>query len=73
MLKKVKFPLPELPSPVKGKFRFVKPSVVKVVGSYLLGTIMKPNLNVDIVVQMPRVCFVFLLKHTHSNLYDLKF
>ena len=28
---------------------------MKVVGSYLLGTVTKPDLNVDIAVQMPKV------------------
>ncbi|XP_078367178.1 nucleolar protein 6-like isoform X2 [Oculina patagonica] len=52
-----KFPLPSTSSPVKGKFCFRKPVSVKVVGSYLLGTVTKPDLNVDIIVQMPKECF----------------
>jgi len=40
---------------VKGKFCFQKPVSVKVVGSYLLGTETKPDLNVDIAVEMPKV------------------
>ncbi|KAJ7384542.1 Nucleolar protein 6 [Desmophyllum pertusum] len=52
-----KFPLPSTPSPVKGKFCFRRPVSVKVVGSYLLGTVTKPDLNVDIAVQMPKECF----------------
>jgi len=52
-----KFPLPPTPSPVKGKFCFQKPVSVKVVGSYLLGTETKPDLNVDIAVEMPKECF----------------
>jgi len=52
-----KFPLPSPPAPVKGKFCFHKPASVKVVGSYLLGTVTKPELNVDIAVQMPKECF----------------
>jgi len=50
-----KFPLPPTPSPVKGKFCFRKPVSVKVVGSYLLGTGTKPDLNVDMAVEMPKV------------------
>lgn len=53
--KGAKFPLPSPPAPVKGKFRFQRPASVKVVGSYLLGTVTKPDLNVDIAVQMPKV------------------
>ena len=52
---KVRFPLPRSPAPVKGKFRFQTPVAVKVVGSYLLGTVTKPNFNVDVSVQMPEV------------------
>lgn len=52
-----KFPLPSPPAPIKGKFRFHRPISVKVVGSYLLGTVTKPDLNVDISVQMPKECF----------------
>ncbi|CAH3109711.1 unnamed protein product [Porites lobata] len=55
--KGAKFPLPSPPAPVKGKFRFQRPASVKVVGSYLLGTVTKPDLNVDIAVQMPKECF----------------
>lgn len=51
----IRFPLPSTPSPVKGKFCFRKPVSVKVVGSYLLGTITKPQLNVDIAMEMPKV------------------
>lgn len=40
---------------MKGKFRFQRPASIKVVGSYLLGTVTKPDLNVDIAVQMPKV------------------
>ena len=28
---------------------------MKVVGSYLLGTLTKPNMNVDVAVEMPKV------------------
>ena len=28
---------------------------MKVVGSYLLGTVTKPNMNVDVAVEMPKV------------------
>ena len=53
--RKFKFPLHDSPAPVKGKFCFLKPAAVKVVGSFLLGTVTKPNLNVDIAVQIPKV------------------
>lgn len=44
-----------MPFGVKGKFRFLPPAAVKVVGSYLLGTCIKPDINVDVAVMMPRV------------------
>lgn len=60
--KGIKFPLPPPPSPVKGKFCFRKPLSVKVVGSYLLGTGTKPDLNVDIAVEMPKVRTYYVCK-----------
>ena len=52
---KVKYPLPLDPSNLKGKFQFRPPKTVKVVGSYLLGTMTKPDLNIDLVLQLPQV------------------
>lgn len=53
--KGVKVPFLQVPFSVKGKFRFVPPTELKVVGSYLLGTCIKPEINVDVAVTMPRV------------------
>ncbi|KAK3732920.1 hypothetical protein QZH41_012680 [Actinostola sp. cb2023] len=55
--KKVKFPLPSPPSDVKGKFHFIKPSSINVVGSYVLGTLTKPDFCVDVIMEMPQECF----------------
>uniref|UniRef100_K7G936 Nucleolar protein 6 n=1 Tax=Pelodiscus sinensis TaxID=13735 RepID=K7G936_PELSI len=52
--KGVKVPFLQVPFGVKGKFRFLPPAAVKVVGSYLLGTCIKPEINVDVAVTMPR-------------------
>ncbi|XP_075042504.1 nucleolar protein 6 isoform X2 [Mixophyes fleayi] len=52
--KSVKVPFLQVPYQVKGKFHFLPPSSVKVVGSYLLGTCIKPDINVDVAVTMPR-------------------
>ncbi|XP_074851941.1 nucleolar protein 6 [Carettochelys insculpta] len=52
--KDVKVPFLQVPFSVKGKFRFLPPAAVKVVGSYLLGTCIKPEINVDVAVTMPR-------------------
>ncbi|XP_063814035.1 nucleolar protein 6 isoform X2 [Pseudophryne corroboree] len=52
--KSVKVPFLQVPYQVKGKFHFLPPSSIKVVGSYLLGTCIKPEINVDVAVTMPR-------------------
>uniref|UniRef100_A0A8C0EK39 Nucleolar protein 6 n=1 Tax=Bubo bubo TaxID=30461 RepID=A0A8C0EK39_BUBBB len=53
----VKVPFLQVPFSVKGRFRFVPPTELKVVGSYLLGTCIKPEINVDVAVTMPREIF----------------
>uniref|UniRef100_A0A7M4FBZ1 Nucleolar protein 6 n=1 Tax=Crocodylus porosus TaxID=8502 RepID=A0A7M4FBZ1_CROPO len=55
--KHVRVPLLQVPFGVKGKFHFLPPAAVKVVGSYLLGTCIKPEINVDVAVTMPREIF----------------
>uniref|UniRef100_A0A8C0B8F3 Nucleolar protein 6 n=1 Tax=Buteo japonicus TaxID=224669 RepID=A0A8C0B8F3_9AVES len=55
--KGVQVPFLQVPFSVKGKFRFVPPTELKVVGSYLLGTCIKPEINVDVAVTMPREIF----------------
>ncbi|XP_058720347.1 nucleolar protein 6 isoform X2 [Poecile atricapillus] len=55
--KDVKVPFLQVPFSVKGRFHFVPPAELKVVGSYLLGTCVRPEINVDIAVTMPREIF----------------
>uniref|UniRef100_A0A8C3LNS6 Nucleolar protein 6 n=1 Tax=Chrysolophus pictus TaxID=9089 RepID=A0A8C3LNS6_CHRPC len=55
--KGVKVPFLQVPFSVKGKFRFLPPDELSVVGSYLLGTCIKPEINVDVAVTMPREIF----------------
>ncbi|KAM6289835.1 nucleolar protein 6 [Aegotheles albertisi] len=55
--KDVKVPILQVPFSVKGRFCFLRPAELKVVGSYLLGTCIKPEINVDVVVTMPREIF----------------
>ncbi|KAE8636849.1 hypothetical protein XENTR_v10003167 [Xenopus tropicalis] len=50
----IKVPILQVPYQVKGKFCFLPPSSIKVVGSYLLGTCIKPEINVDLAVTMPQ-------------------
>lgn len=51
--KDVKVPFLQVPYNVKGKFQYLPPSSTKVIGSYLLGTCIKPQINVDVAVIMP--------------------
>ena len=55
MPSKTHYPINLDPSSVKGKFSFRPPVAVKVVGSYLLKTAIKPDLNVDLALQIPEV------------------
>ncbi|XP_003800330.1 nucleolar protein 6 isoform X1 [Otolemur garnettii] len=50
----VQVPLHQVPYTVKGCFRFLPPAQVTVVGSYLLGTCIQPDINVDVALTMPR-------------------
>ncbi|XP_040277098.1 nucleolar protein 6 [Bufo bufo] len=54
LLNSVKVPFLQIPYQVKGKFHFQPPSSIKVVGSYMLGTCIKPEINVDVAVTMPQ-------------------
>ncbi|EPQ03522.1 Nucleolar protein 6 [Myotis brandtii] len=50
----VRVPLHQVPYTVKGCFRFLPPAQVTVVGSYLLGTCIRPDINVDVALTMPK-------------------
>ncbi|XP_012882142.1 PREDICTED: nucleolar protein 6 [Dipodomys ordii] len=50
----VRVPLHQVPYNVKGSFCFLPPTQVTVVGSYLLGTCIRPDINVDMALTMPR-------------------
>lgn len=50
----VQVPLNQVPYTVKGCFRFLPPAQVTIVGSYLLGTCVRPDINVDVALTMPR-------------------
>ena len=43
------------PQKVKGSFQFVPPLKVKVTGSFLHETCVKPDIHVDVLVEMPKV------------------
>ncbi|XP_037654304.1 nucleolar protein 6 [Choloepus didactylus] len=50
----VRVPLHQVPFTVKGCFRFLPPAHITIVGSYLLGTCIRPDINVDVALTMPR-------------------
>ncbi|XP_036597850.1 nucleolar protein 6 [Trichosurus vulpecula] len=52
--KGVRVPFIQKPYAVKGRFQFLPPIQVTVVGSYLLGTCVRPEVNVDVVLTMPK-------------------
>lgn len=55
------------------KIRFKQPSKVSVVGSFLLRSIAKPLINVDLAVYMPRDCFAEkdMRDHRYTDLRNL--
>ncbi|XP_048255650.1 nucleolar protein 6-like isoform X1 [Haliotis rufescens] len=53
---KVKVPLMQIPKITKGEFHFLAPCSVKCVGSFALGTCIKPDVHVDIIAEMPKEC-----------------
>uniref|UniRef100_A0A2C9LX97 Nucleolar protein 6 n=1 Tax=Biomphalaria glabrata TaxID=6526 RepID=A0A2C9LX97_BIOGL len=53
----IQIPFLEKPERVKGSFQFLPPTEVRLTGSMTLDTIVKPNLIVDLVLQMPKACF----------------
>lgn len=63
---KIQYPLHLDASTVKGKFTFRPPVAVKVIGSYLLKTAIKPDLNVDLALHIPEVS---LHSAAHTNTY----
>lgn len=52
---KVKVPFHQEPFDVKGKFMFLPPKNIKIIGSYLTGTTTRPDTSIDIAVEMPKV------------------
>ncbi|XP_050403291.1 nucleolar protein 6 [Patella vulgata] len=53
---KVKLPIHQASSCMKGKFQFLPPLSVRIIGSYLLDTVVKPDTVVDLMVEMPKAC-----------------
>ena len=47
-------------SSLKGNFQFIPPQSVKVIGSYLLQSLAKPELNVDVAVEIPQVSSILV-------------
>ncbi|XP_054710530.1 nucleolar protein 6-like [Uloborus diversus] len=54
---RVVIPIIQVPDSVKGTFKFVPPTSVKRIGSYLLDSICSPNPVIDIAVEIPKACW----------------
>ncbi|KAL4228055.1 Nucleolar protein 6 [Mactra antiquata] len=52
----IKVPFRLQPTKIKGSFQFMPPTDVKITGSFLSETCMKPHVTTDIVVVMPKEC-----------------
>ncbi|CAL1536080.1 unnamed protein product [Lymnaea stagnalis] len=52
-----KLPVTERPFQVKGSFQFLPPTNLRLTGSALHDTLVKPDVQPDLVVQMPKACF----------------
>jgi hypothetical protein len=50
-----------------GKLKFAKPTKVAVAGSFMLKTVAKPNMNVDLAFEIPSVTMVNI--YTSTGLY----
>lgn len=56
-LKKTECKIPlHMSQSVKGSFQFIPPTKVKVTGSFLHEMCVKPNIHVDLVLEMPKAC-----------------
>ena len=51
-----KCPISFSPEEMKGAFKFVPPSDVRTIGSYQTDTLVKPDINIDLAVQIPQSC-----------------
>ena len=58
---------------VKGSFQFIPPTKVKVTGSFLHEMCVKPNIHVDLVLEMPKVSlFSFFFLEFKNRLSSLQ-
>lgn len=60
----VKVPFLLVPKTAKGKFHMTPPASVDLIGSYPLGTCIKPRILVDLAVTIPAVSHLFLYLNT---------
>lgn len=49
--------MPRVPEETKSSFKFLKPSDVKIIGSYNSGCVVGPTVTVDVMVEMPADSF----------------
>ncbi|XP_061927318.1 nucleolar protein 6 isoform X2 [Apis cerana] len=50
-------PMPKVPEETKGMFKFLKPSDIAIIGSYMFDAAISPNITVDIMIEMPAKMF----------------
>ena len=50
-------PMPKVPEETKGIFKFLKPSDIAIIGSYMFDAAISPNITVDIMIEMPAKMF----------------
>ncbi|XP_034171311.2 nucleolar protein 6 Mat89Ba [Osmia lignaria lignaria] len=65
----VHIPMPNVPEDTKGTFKFLKPSDITVIGSYVIDAAISPNITIDLTVQMPSKMFQ---KQDYQNYRYLK-
>ncbi|XP_063215602.1 nucleolar protein 6 isoform X2 [Bacillus rossius redtenbacheri] len=56
--KLVHMPLLQEPLNVKGSFQFIKPSEIVMLGSFVTSCALGPNICVDVMLDMPKQCFL---------------
>lgn len=49
--------MPKVPEETKGIFKFLKPSDIAIIGSYMFDAVISPNITVDIMIEMPAKMF----------------
>ena len=59
IFKKVKLPMNQHPFNVQGRFKFEPPKSVNLIGSSSIGGSCRPDVNIDLALEIPKVWFTF--------------